>query len=368
MGFFLDAYWDVMSRRMVDPDNHDVICLFIEQKTENEIEKFQTMVSFFSDLIVSKMPKAVQVMTSVSFGVPWNQRRMHPATACIVTSDKKDSNAGSIYSFSVISQDGKYLVDLGDQSLNNEPDETSKAISKVIINNEYPEIYRRMEKQFTSQDDQEAIPDHVILRAYDVIELLVNLDTRINEWNGLNETLKPSRAGRDSLFLKKNFDILYKTFTRNCKIEPREAFNLLEPLLYNLLDIMGSIEEGTEFDSEFSEADIPFFAACRMCLEGEHEDENKQEACINKLDRLLIRNYELWSKQQFACAFEKGAQPTEVMPLKVFMSITREALESTEVKVEELINPICDFIKQNYQNMIDPSDAETKSFTIGRLH
>ena len=106
---FLTVYWNIMSGRMMEPENHDVVALHLSLRLPEEMkgEEFQELVDFFSQQVVFHFPAAVQAMTSVAFGVPWAQRRMHPAAACIVTTSEKDLNANPVYSFDISYSGGK---------------------------------------------------------------------------------------------------------------------------------------------------------------------------------------------------------------------------------------------------------------------
>ncbi len=362
MGQFLAAYWDLLSARMEDPDNEDKIALCIQVINEasgDSVETFRHQVSFFADEIVGRLPKAVRSMCSVSFGVPWPKRNTHKGVVCCVQSDDKDLKLNPLYSFVLDAVTRK--VDVGGNCKVPDPDKTEQGIADILIRGQSacPEVYRRLEKHY--QDD------YVILKSYEVFAKIVEVEQRRTIWDALDHSARVKKVDNYSQQFKKDFDILNKTLTRNCKCAQSEAFFILLPVLQDLLAVMEDIEPGTELQTVFHSADISFFAACRKQIETvkdkESIAENKEiiEENIKKLDDLLTRNYQVWSEQEFSSSFlkEKGDSP-EPFPQNIFQPLTRNALNEKWADLDRVLPKLREYVQKNYK--LNYSDESTQSF------
>lgn len=340
LGQFIAAFWEAMSIRMNDPDTEEkmILNITVQQSSDIENDSFPYLVRFFANEIVSRLPNAVRPMTSVSFGVPWSKRNSHKGVVCYVQSDDKDQRINQSFGF-LLDPIAK-TVEISENSHVGTAEESMQDVASVLMKgpNAYPEVYIRMEKHFA---------DHPIVKSYDVFELLVESE----KWKEKLLTLdQNTRAGKIRKFISENkkqyYDILFYTLTKNCKCSTDDAFYILLPTLQSILEIMDDIEPGTEFQSGFTPADISFFAACRKQLLRAEEN----EMIANKLDQILINNYQIWGEMNFAASFLKNKnEDQDSFPQELFLNISTHALKNEKVNSKEVIDRLKTYIQSNYK-------------------
>ena len=364
LGRFLTAYWNTLSVRMMEPDSRDTIALHVsldlpeakEPEETSSVLCFQELVDFFYHTVIASYPKPVQAMTRVAFHVPWAQRKIHPAAACIVTSDQEDLHANPIYGFILSRSGDSYYVDVSKvfhpSGLSEDADEE---IASVLIGDKsFSQIYQNLEAYY----QQQPVKDHVILRSYDVISLLTLLDAWNEKWEGLPEQKKPAEAKKYATRYKRRYEILYKTLLKNCQIAPVDAYMILLPLLDYLLETMGSIDAGTEFQNAFAPEEISFFACCRKLSEKAGErDQNSHRK--EKLNKLLVDNYAEWSKQGYPCTMGKDSQEEDnTVPMDLFILISTSAFsEKTE---KETLQKAREYFREHYR--LNEEEGKQKDF------
>ena len=349
LGQFIAAFWEAMSIRMNDPDTEErlPLCIKVIQTDGESVDPFRHLVDFFACEIVSRFPKAVQPMTSVSFGVPWTKRNAHKGVVCYVQSDDKELRMNQVFSFTLNASTKE--VDISDNT--HAAEDSMQEVAAVLLQGReaYPEVYRRLEDHFG---------DHPIVKSFDVFDLLVDAE----QWKrNLMSLDRNSRAGKVRKFISENkkqyYDSLYYTLIKNCKCSAEDAFHILFPMLQNILEVMGDIEPGTEFQSGFDKDDIPFFAACRKQLA---QSGDYAEEIAGKLDQMLIRSFESWGEQNFNSSFlKKQIEDQGAFPQETFRYIAEEALKSGNVKSKEVVDKIREYIRQNYKlNYSSEQDRE----------
>lgn len=362
LGQFMAEYWSTMYGR--ESGSRDVVALHLDfhlnddalepaTPEEQNREQFLEQVDFFANVVVPRYPEAVQSMISVCFGAPWTRRRIHPDAACIVTSED-DLKANSVYSFSITRSMGVYDVDIGKiDHVADKTDNTGEAIAKMLIGQRsIPALYQNMTDFFRNINDSE------ILRVYEVLDLIMGIEIQKDRWEELPADKREKEIKNTATANKKKYELLFKTLRTKCGCSEQDAFSILLPLLEQLLSMMQSIDEGTEFQNVFSAEDIRFFAGCRRCLENM---DDIQTADREKLNKLLVDNYIAWSDQAFPSNIGKSTkQEDPVLPERMFYQLSSSALTENEQIGQETIKQIRDYYQEHYK--LDQTDEVAKSF------
>ena len=197
----------------------------------------------------------------------------------------------------------------------------------------------------------------MILRSYEVMTLLSQLEARKESWDNLAPAKRPTEARKYSEIFKKNYDVLYKKLNENCKCSPEETFWILIPVLECLLDVMKSIDEGTEFRSVFTADDLSFFAGCRKLYP---ENQDKEHVHIEQLNKMLVDNYPEWCMRSFPCSLNRKNNEEDCVPAELFLQISNSFLTDRKEVPDETAAQMRDYFQKHYR--LNVSDQNAKTF------